>query len=339
MSNFEPPVDLADLAHRSGRASRRFAPPRIEQLSATRRARRPNAPSETKEPEPAMIEQLFAARAEHSSARLGVQRLMLGALRAHWPEYLMEAFGLALFMVAAVVFATLLEHPSSPIRRAIGDPSVRRAVVGGALGLTASAIIYSPWGRQSGAHLNPSVTLTFVRLGKVKAEDAFFYVLAQFVGSVAGVVAGAALVRGRAADASVNYAVTQPGIAGTAVAFLAECLIAFALMTVVLRASSHPRLQRHTGWLAGALFALCVALEAPLSGTSMNPARSFASALVARETAGLWIYLTAPILGMLCAAQFHVLRQKEPRPFCAKLDHVNSKRCIFCGKAGESRTT
>jgi len=257
---------------------------------------------------------------------------MLDALRAHWPEYLMEAFGLALFMISAVVFATLLEHPASPVRRVITDAVARRVLVGIAMGFTASAIIYSPWGKQSGAHLNPSVTLTFLRLGKLRAEDALFYVIAQFSGSIAGVLAGAALVRGRAADASVNYVVTQPGAAGRAAAFAAEALIAFALMTVVLRAASNPKLERHTGWLAGVLLAACVALEAPLSGMSMNPARSFGSAFVARDASGLWIYLTAPVLGMLCAAQLHVLREKSPRPYCAKLHHENATRCIFCGK-------
>ncbi|MGH7166316.1 MAG: aquaporin, partial [Nitrospiraceae bacterium] len=106
------------------------------------------------------------------------------ALARHWPEYLMEAAGLAVFMISAAVFTTVLEHPASPVRQAITDPVLRRALIGLAMGLTAIGIIYSPWGKQSGAHLNPAVTLTFLRLGKIQVADALFYVLAQFAGGL-----------------------------------------------------------------------------------------------------------------------------------------------------------
>lgn len=113
---------------------------------------------------------------------------MLHSLRNHWPEYLMEAFGLGLFMVSAGLFGTLLEYPLSPVHRAIGDPLLRRALMGLAMGLTAMGIIYSPWGQQSGAHINPAATLTFLRLGKVAPWDAFFYVVAQLSGGLYGVL-------------------------------------------------------------------------------------------------------------------------------------------------------
>ena len=108
--------------------------------------------------------------------------------RFHWPEYLMEEAGLGLFMVSAGLFGTLLEYPQSPVRLAIADPILRRVLMGLAMGLTAVGIIYSPWGKQSGAHINPAVTLTFWRLGKVAGGDAICYVLAQFGGAVVGVL-------------------------------------------------------------------------------------------------------------------------------------------------------
>ena len=80
-------------------------------------------------------------------------------------------------------FVALLEHPSSPVRQVIPDPTLRRVLTGIAMGLTAIAIVYSPWGKQSGAHFNPSVTLTFWRLGKVATGMPFFYVVAQFAGA------------------------------------------------------------------------------------------------------------------------------------------------------------
>ena len=112
---------------------------------------------------------------------------MFRALRRHWPEYLMEAVGLALFMISAGFFATLLEDPESSAHQALASPFLRRALMGLAMGLTAVVLIYSPLGKRSGAHLNPAVTLTFLRLRKVAIADGCGYVLAQFLGGVFGV--------------------------------------------------------------------------------------------------------------------------------------------------------
>ncbi len=100
----------------------------------------------------------------------------------HWPEYLIEAAGLGFFMVSACSFAALLFHPASPVRPVIAGNMLRSVLMGVAMGMTNIAIIYSPWGKRSGAHINPSVTLTFFRLGKVEPWDALFYTLAQFAG-------------------------------------------------------------------------------------------------------------------------------------------------------------
>jgi aquaporin Z len=257
---------------------------------------------------------------------------MIDSLKRHWPEYLMEAAELGLFMLAACAVTALLEHPASPVHRALPHPVLRRVLTGLAMGLTSIGIVYSPFGKQSGAHFNPSVTLTFFRLGKVKPWDAFFYVAAQFVGGVTGVLLAVALLRGQVMHPSVEYAVTVPGAAGPGVAFLAELGISFFLMTVVLNVSNTDRLAPFTGLFAGTLVATYISLEAPLSGMSMNPARTVASAMPAQLFTALWVYFTAPPLGMLLAAEFY-LRRKGPRQIrCAKLHHQNSKRCIFrCG--------
>src|SRR5207245_56060 len=174
----------------------------------------------------------------------------LGSLRVHWPEYLMEAGLLGAFMVSACVFGALYEFPHSPVRQAITSQLFRRMLMGISMGLTAIAIIYSPWGKQSGAHINPSVTFTFFRLGKVKLWDAIFYI------------------------------------------------------------------------------------AAPFAGMSMNPARTFGSGFSAEVWNGLWIYLTAPPLGMLTAAEFYLWRKGRQAVKCCKLHHDNDKRCIFCGANG-----
>src|SRR5215510_3000601 len=112
---------------------------------------------------------------------------MMRTLQQHWPEYLIEGVLLGLFMVSASVFAVLLDHPASAVHQAISNSDVRRALGGVAMGLTAIALFYSPWGQRSGAHINPAVTLTFLRRRKVKPCDAAFYIASQFVGGLAGV--------------------------------------------------------------------------------------------------------------------------------------------------------
>jgi aquaporin Z len=244
----------------------------------------------------------------------------------------MEAAGLGLFMVSACLFATLLEHPDSPGRRTIADGMLRRIPMGLAMGATAVAIVYSRWGQRSGAHLNPAVTLTFWRLGKVRGWDAAFYVAAQFAGGIAGVGVAAAALGPRLAHPAVNYAATVPGSAGLGVAFLAELLMTFVLMTVILAVSNRPDLNRFTGLCAAALVACYIVVEAPLSGMSLNPARTVGSAAHAGVWTGLWVYLTAPLVGMLAAAQLHVATRGRLAVRCAKLHHENAQRCIFrCG--------
>src|SRR5437016_538247 len=145
---------------------------------------------------------------------------MREVLAKHWPEYLMEAAELAIFMISASLFTILLYHPSSPAVRVIPPEFIRRVLMGLAMGLTLVGIVYSPWGKQSGAHLNPAFTLTFFRLGKVAPWDAVFYVIAQFAGGVAGVALVAAVVGKLLAHPSVNYVATLPGSGGTGAAFL-----------------------------------------------------------------------------------------------------------------------
>jgi len=252
------------------------------------------------------------------------------ALAAHWPEYLMEAAGLGLFMISACVFTVLLEYPASPLRQALDDDLLRRLLIGLAMGATAVAIIYSPWGKQSGAHLNPAVTLTFLRLGKIAPWDAAFYVLAQFAGALAGMGAATLLLGAPLlSHESVNFVATVPGPAGPWVGFGAEFAISAGLMLAVLGFSNSRELNRYTGLAAGALVALYITVEAPLSGMSMNPARTFGSALTAQLWQAVWIYFTAPPLGMLLGAAVYRSVAGADAVLCCKLHHDNGKRCIF----------
>ena len=242
------------------------------------------------------------------------ERGALASLVSHWPEYLMEAGLLGSFMVSACVFGALYEFPQSPIHQAIHSGFLRRVLMGLSMGLTAIAIIYSPWGKQSGAHINPSVTFTFLRLGKIKFWDAVFYITAQFTGAVIGVLLVARFLGTEVSDPAVRYVVTVPGPHGIWVALAAEFVIAFGLMSAVLYFSNHHRLSSCTGLFAGLLVATMDALDSGIMAA--------------------WIYLTAPPLGMLAAAEFYLWRHWRTGVKCCKLHHQNNKRCIFCGANG-----
>ena len=258
------------------------------------------------------------------------------AVSAHWPEYAIEATCLGLFMLSAATAATLIQHPASPVAGWTGSPVAARVAMGVAMGLTCIALIYSPLGARSGAHMNPAVTLTFLRLGKIAPRDAAGYVTAQFAGGFAGIAAATWLLGGLPAHPSVNYVATVPGMGGATVAFAAEVVISFLMMSLVLGMSNTPRLARFTGIGAGTLVATYIIVEAPLSGMSMNPARTLGSNALASVLSPLWIYFTAPPLGMLLAAGWYVRRHGAARVGCAKLHHPASVRCIFNCRHQES---
>ena len=257
-------------------------------------------------------------------------------LTLHWPEYVMEAALLGMFMISACLFTAILQFPASPVRRAIPFAIARRVLTGVAMGLTAIALIYSPWGQRSGAHFNPSVTLTFLRLGKIKKVDAGFYLLFQFAGAIAGVLLATLALGSRIGDPTIQYAATYPGDTGSAIAALGEFVISFLQMTIVLSVSNHTRFSRLTGLAAGLMVAMYITIESPYSGMSMNPARTLGSALPSGIWKGFLIYLVVPPLAMLAAAQTYVWRKGKSAVRCCKLDHVPNRDCIFCGMRGSA---
>jgi aquaporin Z len=248
--------------------------------------------------------------------------------RLHWPEYLMEAGEVAVYLFFTCVFATLLQHPASPFRHLIVTPIARRGLMGLAIGATVTAIILTPWGKQSGGHLNPAITFAFYRLGKVAPWDVVFYATAQFAGATGGVELAAFVLR-VAPGTPIRYAVTAPGVYGKTVALVAELTISFGLMIAILFLTNHQALARYTAFCVGGLYAVYITFETPLSGMSMNPARTFGPAFEISYWHTLWIYFVAPTLGMLLASSVFLRLRGGVGPYCAKLHHANNKRCIF----------
>jgi aquaporin Z len=233
--------------------------------------------------------------------------------RSHFRRYAIEGSSLGLFMISAAVFTIFFEYPTGIGRIAFENALLRRAMIGAGMGLTAILIIYSRWGRESGAHMNPAVTLTFLSLGKISKFDAVGYIFSQFIGAMIGIAFLACLIPQLLFSPLVNGVVTVPGDYSLSSVFLAEFGVAFTFMFEVLFFSNIKRIAQFTGLIAGVLIALFVTFEGPISGMSMNPARTFASALVTQNFTAIWIYFTAPVSGMLIAGFIYSRVFSPPR--------------------------
>lgn len=228
---------------------------------------------------------------------------MSAAFAAHWRDYLVEALGLFLFMLAAGAATTLFEYPGSPVREAVQSDVLRRAGTGCLMGLTIAALAYHPWGRRTGAHFSPAVTLAFWRLGRIGGWDALFYVVAQFAGALAATPVLLALIGAPFADRHVNYGTTQPGQGGEGVAFAAEFVISFGLMFALLAALGTARFRKLAGVVVALLIVAYIVVESPLSGMSLNPARTVGAAITSGQWPGVWLYFVAPLSAMWLAAE------------------------------------
>ena len=245
------------------------------------------------------------------------------ALRRHWPEYAVEALFLAVFLLSAGAMATWLQAPTDP-----GDLAWHRAFLGIATGLLLMALIYSPWGRRSGTHLNPAITLAYLRLGKIGRWDALFYLVAQAGAAVASVeVLRAATWLPALAPPSALTTFLGPTNLGSA--FVTQLVLSASAMLLILFTSNHARWFRFTGVLYALLVMLTVACAAPLSGFGMNLARLLAVDVSRGADAWHWLNLLPPLLGMQFAVEAWRALTGRTQPLCAKLAHNTHGRCIF----------
>jgi len=257
----------------------------------------------------------------HSTAR--------DAFKRHWHLYLFEGAELAIFMVSACFATVYLFDPSYPALQFIPSAAIRRLLMGIAMGATAVLIIYSPMGKRSGAHFNPAITLSYLLLGKIAMWDAILYIVFQFMGGVFGVAVSALVLGSNLAAPATDYAVTVPGRYGTAAAFFAELFMSTLLMALVLWFSNRRSLANYTGCMVGVLISFYVPLFAPVSGFSINPARTTGSAVFANVWTAVWLYFTAPLLGMMTASEIY-LRAFGPDGIpCAKLHPDPDYPCPF----------
>lgn len=220
-----------------------------------------------------------------------------------WKLFGAELIGTALLVAVGLSIVIFDFGRDSPLAWWLPNASFRRLMTGFFFGATGMAIALSPLGKESGAHINSVVTLGFWMMGRLKARYVLGYVLSQLLGAVLG---AAPLLAWGPMGRSVAYGATVPGTGyGTALALLGEAMTTFALVFGLFFFLRHRSLRAFAPALFPPLYAIMVWLEAPLSGTSTNPARSLGPAVISGNWTGWWIYWVGPLIGTLLAVAVH----------------------------------
>jgi aquaporin Z len=249
-------------------------------------------------------------------------------MKFNWSEYAAEACGTGFNLLVGISAGVLDFSPDFPIAHLIPSYSLRLLLTGLIYAGSGSLFAISPLGKLSGAHINPSVSLAFFAWGKMHPHDLAGYLVAQFIGAIVGAWFLVVLWRGHATD--VHYGVTAPG-PGYPIwfVFLAEFAMTLALVLAIFAFLSSHRLMRWTPLMTWILVAVLVWIGAPVSGTSLNPARSFGPSLISWFWSYQWLYWIAPPLGGLCAVFLFRVLASDRKVLSGKLFHVAHYPCIF----------
>ena len=252
-------------------------------------------------------------------------------MKLNWSEYLSEFFGTAIMMTIGIGAVVFMWSEGSVMTELIPSEPWRRLATGILFAGGGTIVVLSPLGQRSGGHLNPAMTFAVWLRGKITHTDAAMYAFAQTFGAVLGVLVVGA-VAGEAA-ATVNLGMTTPGAGYSAtVALAAELIITFSLIFLVFWAVDRRSVARYTPYLAGVLIAVLVMIEAPISGTSLNPARSLAPAALMGMFDHLWLYFVGPMAGaVLAVAVYRGIGGEKTATGCAKLHHTDQYPCLFEG--------
>jgi aquaporin Z len=252
----------------------------------------------------------------------------------HLIEWACEFSGTALLLIGGLSAVCLDFGPGSPLDGL--SHSDRLLVTGLLFAGSGSLIALTPFGRRSGAHLNPVVTLGFWSQHKVHPHDVAGYIGAQ----VLGAIAGAAIIKllwGRRASA-VHLGATMPGHGLSDLqAVLVEAGMTAALVLAILLMTSGARTARWTPMVLWILIAALVWQGASYTGTSLNPARSLGPALLAHELSDYWIYVAGPLLGGAIAVGVFALF-RDLHVLTAKLFHDPSYPSTLASSLPVART-
>jgi aquaporin Z len=192
---------------------------------------------------------------------------------------------------------TLVAAGAGVINRYAGGNPISRTAAVVAPGAIVMALIYA-WGPLSGLHINPAVTLAFTGRRVFRASWALPYIVAQLAGAVLAALFLQFMFRHVAAGG--NYPISKPG--GEWRSFVMEIVLTTILVTVILNTATGYRSIGHNAALAvGATIALLGLFASPISGASMNPARTLGPDIVANDYTGWWVYAFGPVIGATVA--------------------------------------
>jgi aquaporin Z len=251
--------------------------------------------------------------------------LQEGKKKIPWTLFASEFIGTALLISVGVSFVILDFGYGSPVVNFIPNPGLRRAITGFLFGSTGALIAVSWVGKESGAHINPVVTLAFWVRGKIGHVHAIGYILCQLIGGIAGALP---LLLWSHTGNTVSYGATFPGQNYSVwAALLGEVVTSFALVFLLFVFVGHKKLKQYTPLLFPVLYMVMVYMEAPISGTSTNPARSLGPSIISGNWAAWWVYWVGPAVGALIGVavlQFSWFKKLEVE--VAKLYHFEHDR-------------
>jgi aquaporin Z len=233
-----------------------------------------------------------------------------------------EMCGTAVLLLLGMSLVTVMFGTGGPLVELIPSVWLRQALTGFLFGTVGASVALSVVGKESGAHLNPAVTMVFWLFRKIDLRTALQYVVAQLAGAVLGCLP---LLAWGTRGQSISFGVTAPGAGySTQAAVVGEVVTTFAMVFLLIVFLGFSQLRRFTPAMFPVLYAIMVPLEADISGISTNPARSFGPAVISGEWHGWWIYWVGPLLGALLAALAGSFLAK--RITVAKLYHFDSDR-------------
>jgi aquaporin Z len=235
--------------------------------------------------------------------------------------FISEFFGTALLLLGGLSIVIFMFGTGSPMADLIPNVKIRQVITGFMFGSIGASIALSPIGKLSGAHINPAVTIVFWLFRKIEGRLAITYILAQLTGAIAGCLP---LFIWGSMGRSVEFGATYPGEGySMQTVLMGEIITTFIMVSLLVIFIGFRSIRQFTPYMFPFLYSIMVPLEAAISGTSTNPARSLGPAIISGQWTGWWIYLVGPLAGALLASLACSLLAK--RITIAKLYHFDSE--------------
>jgi len=219
--------------------------------------------------------------------------------KLRWRIFFAEMLGTGLLLLIGLSLVILMFGSGSPVPKLIPDIGYRRLITGFLFGSTGALIAISSIGKASGAHINPVVTMAFYLMGKINSRTTISYVCGQFAGAIIGCIP---ILAWGSMGRSISFGATIPGEGyAMSTVLLGEIITTFTMVTLLAVFLAFRKIRPYTPAMFPVLYSIMSFLEAAISGTSTNPARSVGPAIISGQWAGWWIYWIGPMTGAFVA--------------------------------------